>query len=374
MKFEGVAPGISSHGDCCSLPSMNPGTAADRVSMMKVRALHVFALKLFSTKLSVWSIVSGMPRAKLGFTSFDILAETSQRQCYDRRDLIYGTLGILKIADLEVDYTASLADVFIDAAIRLIDKEAERLPGLVHACSRSSNIADVPSWVPDWSGDSNNFKKGSNTRDFMASGDLVAEMKINSRKSLTVRGYRLGTISSMWTDRGTTVILNKETLMALEDFAGIGDAEAAHTGLKEAFWRVLINRADVDKVSATRLPSVYQDFERLRRETLAETAMPDLPRELQLIKTDIEVCLYWTLLKTDFGCLGSAHTRCQRSDELWIFLGGSMPFVVRPLPDNIERTGVGRLLSEAYLDGFMYGEAIEKAKNAGVAAQECVLV
>ncbi|KAH8894210.1 hypothetical protein GQ53DRAFT_90789 [Thozetella sp. PMI_491] len=59
------------------------------------------------------------------------------------------------------------------------------------------------------------------------------------------------------------------------------------------------------------------------------------------------------LFTTDSGRLGLAAKSIKAGDEVWVLAGASVPFVIRPV-----QAGEYRLVTEAYLHGIMYGEAV----------------
>ena len=151
----------------------------------------------------------------------ELLGWTGAYRCTDDRDRVYGVLGLLepKRDGLPVDYTKSLAEVFIDV-VRVCIQSAQDLTILSYAemvasskKGPSSSLATgsaLPSWCPDWTdphrGTHRYLKlcRGRKTYDagkatpFAATRHMPPNVAINmDTKTLSVEGYRIQTIH--WT-------------------------------------------------------------------------------------------------------------------------------------------------------------------------------
>lgn len=68
------------------------------------------------------------------------------------------------------------------------------------------------------------------------------------------------------------------------------------------------------------------------------------------------------LLRTGQGCLGLGPARTRPGDQIWLFAGARVPFVLRPISTTAAVEGSpGRFqfVGECYVDGIMFGEAVE---------------
>jgi hypothetical protein len=61
----------------------------------------------------------------------------------------------------------------------------------------------------------------------------------------------------------------------------------------------------------------------------------------------------YSFFRSPKGYIGLAHFRAQHTDKICIFPGASIPFIIRKEADNY------LLIGEAYVHGFMYGEAMQ---------------
>lgn len=93
-----------------------------------------------------------------------MLQQTRQSECADPRDRIFSMLPITSPSKrielgasapqtpLQVDYTKSQQQVFIDAAKYIVSERQDLLLwNAIPAPSKPSRLSDLPSWVPDWS-------------------------------------------------------------------------------------------------------------------------------------------------------------------------------------------------------------------------------
>jgi hypothetical protein len=63
----------------------------------------------------------------------------------------------------------------------------------------------------------------------------------------------------------------------------------------------------------------------------------------------------WVFFRSPKGYIGLAHPGAKHTDKICILLGASVPFILRWCADHYV------LVSEAYVHGLMYGEAINMA-------------
>jgi hypothetical protein len=68
--------------------------------------------------------------------------------------------------------------------------------------------------------------------------------------------------------------------------------------------------------------------------------------------TMLQISFYRALFITETGYMGMG--KVEEGDEIWVLLGGDVPFVLRPVPGSSEYTLVG----DCYLHGIMDGEAV----------------
>ena len=86
-----------------------------------------------------------------------LLKSSNDRQATDKRDYVFGVLGIatdLELLGLEADYTKSCLEVYMSVAEAMICKQGEF--GLLFLCGNmKARMTGLPSWAVDWSGMAN---------------------------------------------------------------------------------------------------------------------------------------------------------------------------------------------------------------------------
>lgn len=100
-----------------------------------------------------------MDEDRISRTLFNFLRESRGCEATDPRDQVYALLPLIMGAFLspgnynpliEPDYSRTMAQVYADLACKFLNTPGIGL-GLLRAVFPSSNMSDLPSWVPDWS-------------------------------------------------------------------------------------------------------------------------------------------------------------------------------------------------------------------------------
>lgn len=280
----------------------------------------------------------------------------------DDRDKIYGILGLAKDADelgIVPNYKNTTSEVYTETAKALL------LSGHVDFlwfCQFPKSIQGLPTWVPDWSKNATiktphggNFSRDSKL--FAASGALETS-RIPQNQSATLialQGVFVGTvevIGSPWVE-----IPNKEFFFAschfvqeIEQFCV--EAVAKHARLEkniyeEGAWRIPIGDKEWNKAgTADRATSLSRDVHTEALKRLSSTKeilqVRSLSQEEQLRASfPIESkpgLSYSNFLKSNYnrrpfrttnGYVGLGPLSMLPSDEVRIFLGAQVPYLLR---------------------------------------------
>lgn len=114
---------------------------------------------ILSNRASKWVRDTEKDESKISRRLFNCLRESRGCEATDPRDQVYALLPLL-MGDflpqgnykplIEPDYSRTIAQVYTDLACRFLNTPGIGLE-LLRAAFPSSNISDLPSWVPDWS-------------------------------------------------------------------------------------------------------------------------------------------------------------------------------------------------------------------------------
>jgi len=123
-----------------------------------------------------------------------LLSRSRERDCTDPRDKVYGILGLTSASfsmSIRPNYALPVVDVYKNAFLTYIH-HTSRLD-LLQQCVTKEDSTDWPSWVPDWSKDSEYLDSFSD----LASGISCADMKYISPNSLEVTGLYIAHVRSV---------------------------------------------------------------------------------------------------------------------------------------------------------------------------------
>ncbi|TVY71455.1 Heterokaryon incompatibility protein 6 OR allele [Lachnellula suecica] len=294
------------------------------------------------------------------------------RHVSDPRDRLYAILGVVEdIEDIEVDYSTSVQAVYRNWAARRIRRT--RALDVLGACANSSQLGDLPSWVPDlrrpWGQDKVLWIRSSNEKRLER---VQRHVFLNNRPlsedglKLDVNGFKLDEIVSLSrvgevftagfqdpADLGSRLF---HILKSWETWIlGLGESRF-ETSLKEVVLREFPG-LDRGSVRAKELSENYQLWLATRSGPKPTTFL--LPSRLRsenigitLERLERELCPHihgCQLFMTTAGALGAVAGNCNArcDDESWLLDGGLTPFILR-------RTGrEHRLIGPCYVAGRM---------------------
>ncbi|KAF6823972.1 hypothetical protein CPLU01_11109 [Colletotrichum plurivorum] len=290
----------------------------------------------------------------------------------DMRDSIYGVLGLVPGAEFFPDYAIDKAEAFSRATEFLISSE-NNLMALVGPRMRD---AGFPSWAPNLiSGADDRFYQNTTQRihlseRFMASKGLRLRHARDGHH-LHLWGQRvdtINTVSTPITDRQEAEgLLRWERESGMNSFATLVPSYPAGGLLEDAFWRTIIRdmiislqepesvrqatpedascylafrqwNAEPDSAERSRIASRHPGFEHFRRSFSVATRQQ-------------------SFFTTARGFFGLAFEPVP-GDEVWILAGGTVPFLLRPLPSASGVEGQYNLVGDCFVHGMMYGEEV----------------
>lgn len=300
----------------------------------------------------------------------------------DPRDKVYALLGIAQECDREAikpDYGISTTELYRSIALYFIERD--KTLDVLSQAGYGRLIADLPSWVPDWS-----LNISSDNQDLVDVSypgywlDVENHPALlgtsNDPNHLVLGGKIVDTIPEVGpilnTERQTedtqtareivaSVVRKWEALVLSMQRYATGEA------VVEAYWRTLVAGADEDNGEA---PSEYGYYFALWYEQFGLTAL-DLS-ELRNKKVSIseeeaarlygscvrETCGGRRLFITDKGYMGVGMKGAMKGDHIAVLSGGAFPYLLRS--EEQYYSVVGECYTHGLdLDGIMTDDGVD---------------
>jgi hypothetical protein len=136
----------------------------------------------------------------------------------------------------------------------------------------------------------------------------------------------------------------------------------------DAFWRTMVRDMYLnDKETRRASPSDHvlfnQYFEMIAFERYVgvEGEAIDWPKAEKVMATVHTATYNYCFFVTEKGYFGLGNPDTQVGDQVWVLIGGKVPFVLRPVVDDDGTSSFDnsfQLVSDCYLHGIMDGEAM----------------
>ena len=317
-----------------------------------------------------------------GISLLDLLI--SNRMCLssDPRDKVFAIVGLAndcKMAGILPDYRFKTAKIYQNVAVYLAKPSSMSvvlsLAGDTSS-SRTPLFEELPSWVPDWS---QREAKQPLLMPFHAGGCMAEKFVIDeTRGILNIHGKIIDSVAEIakqrhWSgsslrDHRDIHKHNSDELAKYEELLSRLKSYPTGETVEDAFWRTLILNHKIDgSVAPQEFKKSYEAFRAAIKDQQYCATRPSgdmqVERETynrQLMAFDFAETMHrWQchthLFVTENGFLGQVPRTAQIGDIICVFLGGHVPFVLRPL----ERGGSYRLIGDCYVHGMMNGEALQ---------------
>ena len=339
--------------------------------------------------------LSGYLSATGKLTLFEALQYHDYKLASDPRDLIYGLAGITTAAGssgLELDYSQTVAQVYANFA-RFEISTSQSVELLIRVKRGGPLDDELPSWAPDWS-----FRTGhaylqdirTPSFDYAASRHSKAIADFSGDGTiLTTKCVNIGSIATVGQATGMKDRNDmKRIIVAFHQWRSlIGKMNGDWLQNQEAFARTLIcNRITAKGLenwtSSEHFQGVLGTFA-----DLSTDVCPDLQLDKALTEfaaqrplrskekaeekgnvydevgsrkmwrnwTNIGAAYMWDrcFIITSTGHMGLVPAMAMEGDIVSVPLGCSSPILFRPVGKHYT------VLGEAYIDGMMYGEAMD---------------
>ncbi|KAH7319078.1 heterokaryon incompatibility protein-domain-containing protein [Rhexocercosporidium sp. MPI-PUGE-AT-0058] len=322
---------------------------------------------------------------------FECMLHNSLKEATDPRDMVYGLAGLANMNDIyriEVDYSLGVDDLYIDLAKK--ELQTCKVLNILTRARLGLNPHHLPSWVPDWSANSDNHKYLYDIKvpehAYNASGKGRCDIAFtDSRHVLKVTAVVLGHVevlgeaSAMENEddfQNTCRLFLAWWSLAkgggdLEFFEGFGRAlicsrvSDRNRGLwnKEEFGSFILGawvdlcRSDSSNNIDPMLAELYSRI-LVRDKELEEGAGREYKEHERR-----DVFRRWTQTSANFiwdrrfflglsGMMGLATQGVRVRDIICVPLGCPHPMIFTPVDGHYIVVG------EAFVDGYMYGKAM----------------
>ncbi|KAJ4313499.1 hypothetical protein N0V84_009376 [Fusarium piperis] len=306
------------------------------------------------------------------------------------RDRIYGLLGLAVDAErltIKPDYASEdPSPIFTEVARKMIQNGRLELLSFSQF-PKEHDLEHLPSWVPDWRSNLEpsyyTIYESGEDHLLAASGDTkVCLEPVQDPNLLAIRGYLVDTIEEVgqrWHSSNSHALCQTH-LSRVVDFCAKSTAKNepiydSDERRAEAVWRVPVGdlywTKDTQNARASRPRASDEYLDCLFILELLESWPNMTPEERTARFPELEARRFPSgsyrgnmatmdgkkPYLTRKGYVGMCPSQATEGDQVVIFTGGRIAFVLRPLEGSEEYTFVG----EAYCDGVMDGEILERA-------------
>lgn len=310
-----------------------------------------------------------------------VIRSLRHKLCKDPRDKIYGLLGLIQCetphAILQADYTVPVAKLYCDVTKRIIAQNSGGLQFLTGS-GLGSHAYQLPSWVRDFAAPlsaaeaSNEHARYTTYHLYNADAQLRGKPTAIEGNTLRLSGTlvdRIVRIGDPIKDTNWPHILS--TIHDWAEIAGISPLSniSSPTSLEDCFWRTILADcipATHSGVSASiRIP---KKLDTSLSNWFSEAKSRYLEGGEPLVTSHVHA--FWkathgrAFFTTEKGRVGLCFPHSRPGDEVWVLVGGQVPFVLRQAGDPEEsidgRCDIARyrLVGECYSHGVMDGEVV----------------
>ncbi|KAJ4363410.1 hypothetical protein N0V83_009703 [Neocucurbitaria cava] len=333
--------------------------------------------------------VHGILHSWNGEVPLDLFMRWRHRQATDARDKVYALLGLLPAKVLPsaqaCSYALSVPELFAQVTTDLMRYEGGLRP-LVAASEMVHVTEELPSWAIDfacsnrvgkrqlkWWGHSHRY------RQFSACGKHKLRFKVaDEGRALYLTGVlvdRVLKVNSVYTvaddeplirGRVWDIISSAEGLLELF-IASRPDLPSYPGGgsWDSALWRTMLGDLIMDEFPIDSARDEHEKHFKRARDRLAQ-GKPEVPNiVLESLRGMIPNHAFFI---TEKGYIGIGPPQTSAGDQVWIFYGGQVPFVMRKGEEDGDRGGGSgnddqdrtlTLVGDTYVHGIMDGEAVK---------------
>jgi hypothetical protein len=308
-------------------------------------------------------------------TLFSAMTDAVLSQCTDPKDRIFGVLSMIRDDERQAlgivpDYTKTIRTVYTELALTCLEKKGDLeflTYGGLHDPARFTGGITFPTWVPDWT----SRCKGIKTHLPNAGGNLSHDARKVGSRTLRMSAVLVSRLDKVFSPRKQHASLHsvyQDMRFTFTTCQKEGHAHAGDDGLVDAITRAWFRNDFADRMSPVGSTSKRMLFCE-GRALILKNIVQDLgphhkmldseSRALQVFTSPLQKGLF--ALSHD-GYIASVPRTAEVGDVFCVLPGCAAPLLLRPTAPEDQVADRNRetyqIVGEAYLDGFMDGEAL----------------
>lgn len=308
------------------------------------------------------------------------LTDCASFNATDPRDQIYAVMGMVNDANdamLDPDYQASVREVYISWSRYMLTTNTSLQVLHLAGIGLPRLIADLPSWVSDWSAHKKDTVLGNiaDTASYRASGSASSCVQTSTNpNSITVRAIVLDTISkcilqpdielSWRSDDAEVKDYRKSLLDWIDELKSLlHSSHYYHNPDKNVLWRTLIgNVKGMGYPASDEYGDFFDAWQSINKDIAkhgnASQCTREAAEQAQEFNSSLNAMGKRVALGTRNGLLGLGPRATQSGDLVCILLGAHTPFLIRENPAVEGQEHAYQLVGECYMHGLMNGEGL----------------
>lgn len=372
---------LNSQGALASITLKDPSLRSFRGT---IQLRGAYGLKVLAGKIS-----SELP------TLFEAVVCHRHKKSMLPEDRIYSLVGVTSACfNFNIDYTRGTQQIYIDMAIHTITTEC--MLDIICSMQRGNDTFKLPSWVPNWFDDSPNallFVESPQLHRYKAGGLTAPEAHVHiGGNILAAKGFHLRTITRLGSKTGVGMMDDEEDLSRMVQafhqwLSVLSSNQQLKTPELGSFGRTLIcDLASAGSSERYGTDSFYVQAILGAFPLISRALHPEIPLNQHLAALATEFGSRWNdglaeyrarvvvlesrslffrrrFFVSHSGLMGLVGEEALEGDMICILFGCSLPVVLRLVSDRFVYVG------EAYVDGYMWGRAIEEFDDGAYKAR-----
>lgn len=286
----------------------------------------------------------------------------------DPRDNVYGLLGIMDSTGIQVDYTKTAAQVYIDTTLELIAHERNLcVLSMVSYLGQCMSTLELPSWVPQWDTFQSHPMYPPPDSGMFAGRREPIIVDVLQAQSGVIR------LVGLLCDRVSIVTqpLNRTSEAHWKDFY-LNHSWTSFLALATTLtFGQIAPEKGIDQINSEygakfladfrqAIPSIFQDFDISHIDLGSDTHLGKASDYYDLVSPNLHA---HRLFRTQRQWVGLGPGRMQDGDVIVVFTGSPMPMILRPANNG---KGQYYLVGECYIYDIALGQAYDILGKEGV--------